>query len=270
MSSVNVRLGPSFSWSTTTVTEWQGQKKIGRRRPIKNSVYPVPRRQSTLIHVVGVTSVPPVQKGSDEARKEEDLAECLRRAPCPRLRRSEAASLSPHPTRNPAFPVSSLPRWGKHPRQPPRHPLGERENPRPFTGLLAVAAVSYLGLRGAPLYRRTATLSSPPHLLHSVSYSLSFRLGLTLPTIFLPPIFSRSPSFSPLDVLPASVYPDFSPTHSPTSVTRDCRDSENIDAVGRLPRLLASCEAYGRAGSTRYWDVCRRIRVFHVLSFHRC
>lgn len=91
-------------------------------------------------------------------------------------------SLSPHPTRNPAFPVSSLPWWGKQLSANPSSPIRrERENPRPFTGLLAVAAVSYLGLRGAPLYRRTATLGSPPHLLYSVSYSLSFRLGLTLP-----------------------------------------------------------------------------------------
>lgn len=159
----------------------------------------------------------------------------------------------PTPHETPLFLCRLYPGEASTPANPLAiHSERERENPRPFTGLLAVAAVSYLGLRGAPLYRRTATLSSPPHLLHSVSYSLSFRLGLTLPTIFLPPILSRSPSFSPLDVLPASVYPDFSPTHSPTSVTRDCRDSENIDAVGRLPRLLASCEAYGRAGSTHY------------------
>lgn len=136
----------------------------------------------------------------------------------------------------------------------PRHPLGERENPRPFTGLLAVAAVSYLGLRGAPLYRRTATLGSPPHLLHSVSYSLSLSdlasrsHGLPSSAIFAHPVL-----FSPRRACRVRLSGFLSDTFaSPTSVTRDCRDSENIDAVGELPRLLVSYEAYERAGSTCY------------------
>lgn len=155
----------------------------------------------------------------------------------------------PHPHTKPRFSCVVSTSLRQASPLTPRHPLGERENPRPFTGLLAVAAVSYLGLRGAPLYRRTATLGSPPHLLHSVSYSLSFRLGLTLPRSS-----SRRHSrvlsvlFPPRRAFRVRLSGFLSDTFaSPTSVTRDCRDSENIDAG-----LLASCEAYERAGSTRY------------------
>lgn len=86
------------------------------------------------------------------------------------------------------------------PRGKPRHSATKRkeklsigetkkgENPRPFTGLPAVAAVSYLGLRGAPLYRRTATLDSLPLRLSLLVFqpsprpdsSLSSHLSTTL------------------------------------------------------------------------------------------
>lgn len=87
------------------------------------------------------------------------------------------------------------------PRGKPRHSATKRkeklsigetekgENPRPFTGLPAVAAVSYLGLRGAPLYRRTATLDSLPLRLSL----LVFQPSPPDPTLrylatFLPPL----------------------------------------------------------------------------------
>lgn len=52
------------------------------------------------------------------------------------------------------------------------------KTPAPSRGLPAVAAVSYLGLRGAPLYRRTATLHSPPL---SASRSSCLAASLFLP-----------------------------------------------------------------------------------------
>lgn len=78
-----------------------------------------------------------------------------------------AAFPSAHPLRTPG--TGSR---GKRERRQGR----DGENPRPFTGLPVVAAVSYLGLRGAPLYRRTATLVSPPHHLLRL-HLLVFRAG---------------------------------------------------------------------------------------------
>lgn len=86
--------------------------------------------------------------------------------------------------------------------------VGQREfNPRPFTGLPAVAAVSYLGLRGAPLYRRTATLSS---------FSFSRLLSLS---------FARPPS--------ASLSSHLSTTPAAPSVQLAiARDSEGNESQG--------------------------------------
>ena len=55
------------------------------------------------------------------------------------------------------------------------------KTPASLRGLPAVAAVSYLGLRGAPLYRRTATLDSPPlSASHSSCLAASLSLSLSL------------------------------------------------------------------------------------------
>lgn len=195
--------------------------------------------------------------------------------PCPRLRRSEVTSLLPP---NPRFSyVVSAPGEASISSSPPTEGRRKRkgdiererdidrereENPRPFTGLLAVAAVSYLGLRGAPLYRRTATLGSPsPRLLLTfstpfpiLSLSLTWSLALAPPkrrgaipfpptsealsiSLSLRPFLPRSqPEPRSLPALFVRLSGFLSGTFaSPTSVTRDCRDSEDIDAVGELP-----------------------------------
>jgi len=90
------------------------------------------------------------------------------------------------------------------------------ENPRPFTGLLAVAAVSYLGLRGAPLYRRTATLGFT-HLTFSTPFPILSLSDLALRSPGVPSsadVLSILFSHLASRALPASVYPAFSPAHS--------------------------------------------------------
>lgn len=194
------------------------------------------------------------QRSEEGGRPRRVSPSCL----LPRLRRSEA---SPPIPGLPAFPVSSLPllRSPLTPR-PPGNRVSEggcgrkrdgqtereRENPRPFTDLLAVAAVSYLGLRGAPLYRRTATLGSPPHLLYSVSYPLfptwphrslarsPFRCRSLARAALLPPVRASRVRLS------GFLSGTFA---SPTSVTRDCRDSEDIVAVGGLRQLSPAATA---------------------------
>lgn len=145
----------------------------------------------------------------------------------------------------------------------------ERENPRPFTDLLAVAAVSYLGLRGAPLYRRTATLGSPPHLLYSAFPILSFRLSRSPSRrrVFLPP--GRASRVRLSGFLSGTFA-------SPTSVTRDCRDSEDIVAVGGLWQLARCCRAATTIRGLRARADQRVIEMSvgelgeAVLSFRRC
>ena len=130
--------------------------------------------------------------------------------------RNEAASLSTplYPIRNPAFPVvSTLVRQGipANPSPPTRR---EREPP-PLYG----SAGGGGGVVSWPPWRAALSTYSHPRLTSSPS-PLRFLFSLFptwphVPSVFLPPPLSRSPSFSVLDVLPASVYPDFSPTHSP-------------------------------------------------------
>lgn len=74
----------------------------------------------------------------------------------------------PHPLAERDSPLGGQTRKERLP--PGRQREKERERtPAPLRGLAAaVAAVSYLGLRGAPLYRRTATLGSLPLHPHLV------------------------------------------------------------------------------------------------------
>lgn len=113
-----------------------------------------------------------------------------------------------------------------------------------------MAAVSYLGLRGAPLYRRTATLGSPPHLLYSVSYPL---FPTRSPALLLAVALVRTVSLPHLDArvrLSGFLSSTFA---SPTSVTCDCRDSEDVVAVGGLGGCLPAARGLaGASGSTRY------------------
>lgn len=155
-----------------------------------------------------------MQKGGDEARKEEDLAECLRRAPCPRLRRSEVASLPPTPYETPLFLCRLYSGEASIPANPSPPTRREREPP-PLYG----SAGGGGGVVSWPPWRAALSTYSHPRLTSSPS-PLRFLFSLFptwphAPTIFLPPLFSRTLSFSLLDVLAASVYPDFSPTHSP-------------------------------------------------------
>lgn len=83
-------------------------------------------------------------------------------------------------------------------RKPPGHP---------FTGLPAVAVVSYLGLRGAPLYRRTAQpIPSYIYFLFASKFSLPLNLYLAY-TLFNATPYTYSLSFQPRSLTTFTIFP---------------------------------------------------------------
>lgn len=216
-SSVNVRLGPSFSRSATTATEWQRQKKIGCRGPIKNSVYLRYRGGSrrTLIYVRRCNICAACAKR--RRRGDEGGRPCRVSPSCslPTVAK-ERCCVSPFPSHTKprfSYVVSTSVRQALPPTPSPST-RREREPP-PLYG----SAGGGGGVVSWPPWRAALSTYSHPRLTSSPS-PLRFLFSLFptwphAPSIFLPPTLSRSPSFSLLDMLPASVYPDFSPTHSP-------------------------------------------------------
>lgn len=97
----------------------------------------------------------------------------------------------------------------------PRHPFEERERtPAPLRVCWRWRRCRIL----ASVARRSIDVQPPS--AHLLTFSTPFPIlslsDLASCSLDLPPsdILARSPSFSLLDLLPASVYPDFSPTHS--------------------------------------------------------
>lgn len=123
----------------------------------------------------------------------------------------------PHPTTKPRFScVVSTPVRQAVPANPLATDSERERTPAPlrvcwrWRRCRILASVARRSIDVQPPSAHLLTFSTPFPIL-SLSDLASRSLGGLLPTARL----SRSPSFSPVDMLPASVYPDFSPTHSP-------------------------------------------------------
>lgn len=169
------------------------------------------------------------QRSEEGGRPRRVSPSCL----LPRLRRSEA---SPPTLDHPAFPVSSLPLL-KLPLTPRpaagraseetsgRKRDGEKERerrererePPPLYGSAGGGGgvVSWPPWRAALSTYSHPRLTSSPSLLRFLSSLSDLASPLSLAVFFSPVALSRAPSSSLLDALAASVYPAFSPAHSP-------------------------------------------------------